>query len=56
VRGDADRCLHEAFAHMGMLADVRRRGLDLSFAGWRREGEPRATLPRREIAEGELPY
>jgi ATP-dependent DNA helicase DinG len=38
VRGDADRCLHEAFAHMGMLADVRRRGLDLTVAVWRREG------------------
>ena len=31
VVADTDRCLREALAHMHMLADVRRRGLDLSF-------------------------
>ncbi len=40
VLGDTDRCLDAAFAHMGMKADLRRRGLDRSFAGWRlRAGE-----------------
>jgi len=34
VVGDTDRCLHEAFAHMDMLADLRRRGLERSFRGW----------------------
>jgi len=38
VRGDTDRCAHEALAHMGMLADVRRRGLGDSF---REESAPR---------------
>ena len=57
VRGDADRCLHEALAHMGMLADVRRRGLDQPFAGWRLEAPPRHGAPgRRELPEDELPY
>ena len=27
VRGDTDHCVREALAHMGMLADVERRGL-----------------------------
>jgi ATP-dependent DNA helicase DinG len=27
VRGETDRCLQEAFAHMGLLADLERRGL-----------------------------
>jgi len=35
VRGDTDRCLHEALAHMGMLADVAGRGLDTPFAATR---------------------
>jgi len=37
VQGDAERCLDEAFAHMGMKADLRRRGLERGFAGWRAE-------------------
>jgi hypothetical protein len=32
VRGDTDRCIHEALLHMNLLEDVRRRGLDWSFA------------------------
>lgn len=31
VRGDTDRVVHEALAHMGMLADVERRGLLQTF-------------------------
>ena len=31
VRGDTDHCVHEALAHMNLLADVKRRGLDWSF-------------------------
>jgi ATP-dependent DNA helicase DinG len=34
VLGDSDRCLAEAFAHMEMKADLRRRGLDQPFLGW----------------------
>jgi hypothetical protein len=37
VRGDTDHCVHEALAHMNLLADVRRRGLDTSF---RSDGRP----------------
>lgn len=32
VRGDTDLCMQRALAHMGMTADVRRRGLEQSFA------------------------
>jgi len=40
-----------------MLADVRRRGLDQPFAGWRLDASPRAPAPaRREIPDEELPY
>ncbi len=35
VVGHTDRCLEEALAHTGMKADVRRRGLERSFEGWR---------------------
>jgi hypothetical protein len=31
VRGDTDHCLHEALAHMNLLGDLGRRGLDWSF-------------------------
>jgi Rad3-related DNA helicase len=37
VRGDTDHCVHEALAHMNLLADVKRRGLDESF---RDDGRP----------------
>ena len=58
VRGEADRCLHEAFAHMGMLADIRRRNLDQSFTGWRRDGGASESVVEEKphITEGELPY
>jgi Rad3-related DNA helicase len=32
VRGDTERCIHEALLHMNLLEDVRKRGLDWSFA------------------------
>jgi ATP-dependent DNA helicase DinG len=31
VRGETDRCLREAFAHMGLLPDLLRRGLAVGF-------------------------
>jgi ATP-dependent DNA helicase DinG len=37
VRGDTDHCVHEALAHMGLLQEVKRRGLDSSF---RSDGRP----------------
>jgi ATP-dependent DNA helicase DinG len=32
VRGDTDRCIREALEHMGLSDDLRRRGLEWSFA------------------------
>ncbi len=32
VRGDTERCLREAFEHMGLDAELRRRGLSWSFS------------------------
>jgi hypothetical protein len=32
VRGDTERCLREAFVHMGLEEELRRRGLSWSFA------------------------
>jgi ATP-dependent DNA helicase DinG len=49
VRADTDRCLHDALAHMGLLADVRRRGLSPSF-------EEGATPPRIELPLEDLPF
>jgi ATP-dependent DNA helicase DinG len=49
VRGDTDHCLREALAHMGMLADLRRRGLEQSF------GVPEATNPQQDCAPFEPP-
>jgi ATP-dependent DNA helicase DinG len=42
VRGDTDRCIHEALAHMEMLSDVRRRGLDTPFGRADAGGPPRS--------------
>lgn len=33
VRGDTERCLREAFAHMGLAEELRRRGLAWGFVG-----------------------
>jgi len=32
VRGDTERCLREAFTHMNLGEDLRRRGLSWSFS------------------------
>ena len=58
VRGDTDHCLREAFAHMSMGADVRRRGLDRPFDDGRADLEPpRDPAPgKTEIPEEELPF
>jgi ATP-dependent DNA helicase DinG len=45
VRGDTDRCVHEALAHMEMLADVRRRGLEWSFSELLPSGARRPESP-----------
>ena len=45
VTADTDRCLHEALAHMEMLADVERRGLARPFAGWRLDAPRPAAGP-----------
>ena len=45
VLGDTQRCLDEALGHMGMKADLRRRGLDETFAGWSLTGEQRPDEP-----------
>ena len=37
VQADTDTCLQRTFAHMQLLADLERRGLDLSFSRARRE-------------------
>jgi ATP-dependent DNA helicase DinG len=56
VAEDTSRCVHQALAHMDMLADVRRRGLDLEF--WERELAPRpqtaAEIP--EIRPEDMPF
>ena len=56
VRGDTDHCVHEALAHMGMLADVERRGLDRSFEGWRLRVEKWRETGASAIDEGEIPF
>ncbi len=33
VRGETSRCVYEALAHMDLVADVARRGLDFEFDG-----------------------
>jgi len=67
VPADTDRALREAFAHMGLLADVERRGLDRPFATFRLDEDPgpmpRSAAagapepePRYEVADDELPF
>ncbi|MSR62994.1 MAG: hypothetical protein EXS08_11170 [Planctomycetes bacterium] len=34
VLGESERCIDEALAHMGLKAEVRRRGLQRDFAAW----------------------
>lgn len=61
VRGTTDECLHAAFAHMEMLADIRRRGLDREFApgsgGPQIVREPDTSRVRPiDVADGEVPF
>ncbi len=49
VRESTERCLHDALAHMGLLAEVRRRGLSLTF-------EEGARPPNVEIPLGDVPF
>jgi len=66
VRGETDHCLHRAFAHQELLADIKRRGLERPFAGWRptRPGDPAATgydaaMGREDppvVSEGDVPF
>jgi ATP-dependent DNA helicase DinG len=59
VVGDTDRCLDASLVHMGMKADVRRRGLDRRFAGWRLEEADAARPPMDAppvIAPEDLPF
>ncbi len=56
VTGETDHCLHEALAHMGMLADIERRGLTASF---HKSPPPRRGTerdPHSEIREEDVPY
>jgi len=71
VRGESSLVLREALAHMDMLTDVSRRGLDLEFTEgddlpspqpipeYRVTDTPRRApeLPRRaDVAPGDLPF
>lgn len=57
IRGETDRCLRGAFAHMGMLAEITRRGLDQPFSD-----DPgavatdTAAVERPKIPESDLSY
>lgn len=64
VRGDTDRCLREAFEHMGLEQRLREEGLWTSFAdgqdldAGREEAGParREGPPRLDVSEDELPF
>ena len=47
VRADTDRCIREALAHMGLVEDVKRRGLDWGFPS-SRSPSPTASIPGRD--------
>tara|TARA_R110002096_G_scaffold3696_3_gene18122 strand:- start:3686 stop:6961 length:3276 start_codon:yes stop_codon:yes gene_type:complete len=51
VRGETGHVIREALAHMGMLADIERRGLDLNFAGDVIPSQP----PPRRVAVRDTP-
>ena len=55
VREDTDGCVREALAHMDMLADVSRRGLDTPFAD---EGAPHEPTPQVgiDIPREDVPF
>ncbi len=54
VRASTDECLHAALAHMDMLADVRRRGLDAPFHG--RAAEQAASEGAQSGDPDEVPF
>ncbi|MEM1453424.1 MAG: hypothetical protein AAGI22_30250, partial [Planctomycetota bacterium] len=65
VRGDIDLLSREAFEHLGVTAEVQRRGLDMSFTGRvvRAPAAPRTEmrpavrdLPPIEVDLDDLPY
>ena len=53
VRGDHDLVVREAFAHLGLLSDMERRGLSPSFSG--RVITPARPLPRAARDEPATP-
>jgi hypothetical protein len=60
VTKGTEECIHEALAHMNMLADVRRRGLDQPFeappgAASGRRGPPREAWRVREDSSTRSP-
>ena len=58
IRGDATMVLREALAHMGMLEDLKRRGLSEHF-GEERSPTALPSLPEPEhidISGDELPF
>ena len=54
VRGETELLMHEALSHMGMLADVRRRGLAGPFAHTRLELLPEPWDEAWKAGEEEL--
>jgi len=67
VRGESSHVLREALAHMDMLADVSRRGLDLHFGDERLDPVPEVRAlstprpapelpPRADVHPGDLPF
>jgi len=55
VRGDTDHCVREALAHMEMLADVRRRGLEWSFSELLPNGPVGTRRPTEPFAGRDMP-
>jgi hypothetical protein len=51
VTASTEDCVHAALAHMDMLADVRRRGLDTPFD---RESGERMAPPPRDLASPDV--
>ncbi len=56
ARGDSTHVLREALAHMGMLADLRRRGLGEHFADPPPRPEPPLSEPPIDVPLEDLPF
>jgi ATP-dependent DNA helicase DinG len=54
VRGETDRCLREAFSHMGLLPDLQRRGLAVGFADESPGETTSRRSPRADAGAGEV--